>query len=762
VQQLSDEETNNLEDNNSEEFIEDELEESNPEESVPVLIDDTALEEYSSNKQVITLVKSKFKRLPRAKTKELIKFILKNFSKINMNLLIKTKSFFLFNKARVDEEGFLKIDFLKTLKTEINGKLVELGKEIKVYDEKEHKDFNVTVIDGEDCYLLDKNSKYSRVRKLTCDEDGNVRFVYDFNKKDLNLSIPDNKDTLQRCQIQILSRPIKFDYPIEFNYCCPQCFTVSKRKSYLTVSTGNRIKCEGIYFFVNPDGEQRSSMCRTPLSPDNEVSLTKDAFYYDIGYEDINGDKQTVGALSFDKYEPGFYECVMFKLNSPMKKEAFQIMDIKPIKPNVFNLPKKIKKENYIFTLQKTIDEFIKKQTGMDIYGLLPIKIALMIQYMFGLLDMRLIGSLQIVGDASTGKSTILKYYGFVLANQFNMSTNGLSISVAGLRGTPQTISLMGKEIKIVTIGYLGTFRTIHIDEAGENRELIQNLKTFLMEDNYSYDKAGATGSFHKRTAQINISENLDYHHLGMYRGTIKKAYRDESFKIEGEDKEPWNDEWDLHLPLYEYTWNPHLRKVIKDMRIDFRLKQKWWIDGYEFAVHERFPFYFYLVSEKKNDKLAKVVRDNNTRTTISENLELIKSLKSLSLKKFFNSLKKYVVGKNDYDGFVEVDKILDDYDIHADARTKVFFQSIAKVSRIINQRDNIEEQDLNLVRWFIEKMNCKLDIVETCDYNIKGSEVLNKEDEINIDKQVQRTKDNLSSGVETNIGDDFFDDPYN
>ena len=80
-------------------------------------------------------------------------------------------------------------------------------------------------------------------------------------------------------------------------------------------------------------------------------------------------------------------------------------------------------------------------------------------------------------------------------------------------------INLMGKEHKIVTTGYLGTYKSIHIDEAGENKELVQNLKTFLLEDNYSYDKAGATGIFNKRTAQANLTVQATCRRTGIGAG---------------------------------------------------------------------------------------------------------------------------------------------------------------------------------------------------------------------------------------------------
>ena len=391
--------------------------------------------------------------------------------------------------------------------------------------------------------------------------------------------------------------------------------------------------------------------------------------------------------------------------------------------------------ENYIITLQKAFDNYIKERTGMEIYGLYPIKVAMIVQTAVNYLGLKLSSNIQIVGDPSTGKSTILKYYGFLLNNHLNLSTNGLSISVAGLRGTRHAISLMGREQKIVTTGYLGTFRSIHIDEAGENKELIQNLKTFLFEDNYGYDKAGATGVFNRRSAHINLSENLDFSHLGQYRGIIRKSYKDLNIKIGEDEKEPWNESWDLHLPIFRYD-NPYLRKVIKEKRIEYQLKQQFWIDGYDYALHERFPFYFYLVNEKQDEELAKVIKGNVARDTISENLQLMRALKSDDIIEYFKSLVLYKDGNNggDADSFVEVDKILNQYGVIADSRVKEFFYNFVKVSRIINKRKEVNEEDYQMLRWIIEKINCKLDVVDTVSYDIRGPPDMKKESERDIE----------------------------
>jgi len=701
-----------------------------------IIIDDVFVKEYSSNKTLIKFIQDKFKRLSRLGAINIIKFILERKSQIHASEIVeKWKSFYHYNMGNFDEKKNLKPDVIKNLRISINGCLAEIGKEIVRYDEDKHRGFDVEKINDIDFYILDKNSSYKKVRKLTCDEGGDVMFKYDFNNPDMSLKIPSNEETLQRCQIQILSKGIKFDYPIEFEYRCPQCGNVTTMKAYETASTNNRIKCPGIFNYINAEGEPRSRVCNNSLNPDSEISLTKDAYYYDIIYEDENGSKHSVGALSFNTYEPGYYECVLFKIKNPKKTELYQIIDVKEIFSNKFEFPNKKDGENYVFTLQRAFDKFIKNQTGMEIYGLYPIKISLLLQKTISKLNLPLIGNIQIVGDASTGKSTILKYYGFLLNRHFYLSTNGLSISVAGLRGTKQTINLMGKDVKIITTGYLGTFTGIHIDEAGENKELVQNLKTFLLEDNYGYNKAEATGSVNVRIAQVNISENLDYTHLGQYRGAIRKTYKDYNIKIGIEEKEPWDENWDLHLPLHKYT-NPYLRKIIKDKRTEYKLKQLFWINAQDIALTERFPFFFYLVNEKQDDKFVEIIKGNTARNKISENLQLIKVLKSNDIETFFSDLKKYEDSPEDLKSFDKVDDIIKEYGINADARTKIFYYTVVKLSRILNKRKKVEEMDFDLLKWLIEKIGSKIDIVETVDYKINGPPDL--ETERKIDEKIE------------------------
>ena len=745
---MTDEIDNVLPNEEEVEEIEEEVEE--------IIFNENFIRDCAADKRVIRFISKYFNnRLNRKSAIKLITKILDRQTNIHIkDLTSKWKGLLQYNKGKFEKNKKIKNDELKHLRMTLNGFLLEIGKEVQEYDEKQHT-FKIEKTNGEKFFVLDKTALYKKVRNLTCDEGGDVLFKYDFDTPDIKLSYPVNDDLLQRCNIQILSDGVKFDYQIEDYFNCPQCGTITKKKVYETASTNHRIGCEGTYHYIAPaTGDSKAKICGKVLSPDNEIGITKDAFYYDVAFEATDGTRRIASAISFKECTPGFYEGVIFKIKNPNKTEICQIMDTKEILNNKIELPEKVEGENYLITLQKSFDNFIKNNTKMEIYGLYPIKIAMIIQTLINILGFSLISNIQIVGDASTGKSTVLKYYSFLLNNQYNLSSNGLSISIPALRGTKVAITLMGREQKIITQGYLGTYKSIHIDEAAENDILIQNLKTFLLEDNYGYDKAGATGIFHKRTAHINISQNINNMHLSIYRSLIRKKYKDENIEIEGEQKLPWDENWDLHLPLNDYE-NSYLFKAIKDVRTDFYMKQRWWIDGVDYALHQRFPFNYYLVNKKQNEKLREIIKGNVSRGIISDNLELIKALKTEDIYNFFKSLNKYLECKYDIVAFNEVDRILKDYGIVSDSRTDTFFYNIVKISRIINQRFKYTEEDFHILKFIIESIDKKLDVSDTCSYEINGPPDLGivEARDNKIEDSIKEVDD---TGVEFGLPDDF------
>ncbi len=695
--------------------------------------DNNAIKKWSHDAKLIKRVTSRhFKYLSYKDCMKVIKLFLKGDSLnskvyFNRNDISKSKKMHHHNMGKFDDDGFIKPLIYEHIKKDI-------FKYISMREIKENKfitGLNEDNITDDNTYWIDKDLSFEVFRKLVCDEKTDYKIKHDFDKSKLKIQTIDKSDSdVQRFYIDILFERVSFSFHTDYVYVCDECGSRTNKKMYEITTKNKTHSCKNEILTENAKGEPRIKVCNNVMYPDYHLCETKDAFFYDLNYEDIDGKYSSIQGVSFTPLKPGKYEAVGFARSNSDGRGIIYMVDVKEPEPNVFLIPEKTD-ENYIFPLINTIDSFIKKQTGLEIYGMLPIKAALILQTMINILSEKLNYNCMIVGDPSTGKSLILKYYSAVLNNYNNITTNGISVSIPGLRGTRSNINLFGREIKIVTPGLLGTYRSIHIDEAGENRELVQHLKTFLLEDNYSYDKAGGTGTTNKRTAHINVSENLDYNHVGQYRGAIRKAYKDLMVTIEGENKEEWDESWDLYKPIHMYD-NPYLRKIIREKRLEFQMKKIWWIDGHDFALHERFPFYFYLATEKEFIKLKNVQKENASRKILSEKLEITRALYTDVLENFFRSLSDYKEGNGDIDAFDDLDKILDAYNLHLDARTREMYYKLLTYSRILNKRKNFHKMDFELVEWFIENTNVKVDVADISTYKLIGppskNEIKNQE----------------------------------
>jgi len=682
------------------------------------------IENYSMDSRITGFCKKElFRFLSTDDAKKLIVYLLNGRGPdgevyFKREHLSTSRKFIQYNKSSFDKDKGYRI--FSEIYKDIREKLFRFIKELLTKEENFRQGLKRgEITEDEKIYWINKEATFEMYRKLVIDEMGDCTVKYDFEKPDLEISSPELNNTIQRININIVSSGVNFGYPLEYTYYCRQCNTRTTAKVYEVMSnTKNGITCPGIYTYTNADGELKSRICKSFLYPDNELHKAKQAYFYESNYEE-EGQQKSAQAISFMNISPGKYEAIVYNLPGN-KTTTFQIVDVKKPETNMFKLPKHKDSENYLFTLQKSMDNYIEEKTGVRIYGLNPIKCALILQTLANHLKERLSLNVMIVGDPSTGKSLVLKYYPFLLNHYYNLSSNGLSISVPGLRGTRSTINLFGKDIKIVTVGHLGSYRSIHIDEAGENKELVQNLKSFLLEDNYSYDKAGSVGVSSRRTAHVNVSQNLDYEHVGQYRGAIRKAYKDLNMTMDGIEKEDWDESWDLFLPIHKYE-NPQLRKVIREKRIEFKQKMVFWIDGLDYALHERFPFYFYLVNEKPNSELDEVISLNGSRTILTENLEILRAVYTDEIEKFFKGLVEYKHSKGDIEAFKKVRQIVKEYGFVFDARTLIIFQTILRFSRIINCRDEYKDMDFDVVRWYLEKTNVKIDVTETNDYHIQG-----------------------------------------
>ena len=174
---------------------------------------------YRATQEVVDYVKSRFVRIQKPYVVKLIRKVLNLQTRIHIDELTKApKSFYQYNMGKFDNDKYLKADFVKILRIEIVGYISDLGKELKEHEGPKLKSKN---INGVEYYLVDERTMYNKVRQFLCDEGGKANFKYGFESGKLKSKPPYNSMLLQRCNIQILSIPVKFDYPVEYIYACP-------------------------------------------------------------------------------------------------------------------------------------------------------------------------------------------------------------------------------------------------------------------------------------------------------------------------------------------------------------------------------------------------------------------------------------------------------------------------------------------------------------------------------------------------------------
>jgi len=93
---------------------------------------------------------------------------------------------------------------------------------------------------------------------------------------------------------------------------------------------------------------------------------------------------------------------------------------------------------------------------------------------------------------------------------------------------------------------------------------------------------------------------------------------------------------------------------------------------------------------------------------------------------------------------FKKIPAILKEYHVeNISSRTISFYADILKISRILNKRTEINEQDYTLLKYIIENTNCKLDVKDIIKYELKGpsfksdNTVIHKKElnELNVNK---------------------------
>ena len=704
----------------------------------------------SSNEQVTKYIKKQFSRMDNTSAKNLADIILKN-QQIEIEVRhFKTKyeSFVDRNKQRFiqSEDGrhFLKQDFIQKIKQELIKILKDIGASIQYIEDDTDEKWCKSQIGGKEVYEVNKHTTFQQLREKVDEEGKDAMFRYSFKKADLHPGKYENVNNLQMIDVHINDNGEYFGFPLKYTYNCPECGHTFEKMEHEVSSTNNKFKCENIIETENSKGEPAFKRCATPLSPDINQTETKDSYIHNISFLDQEDKMQKAEAITFLNLPKGYLRVVLLKIPRPYDQQLVFVVDYEPIEREELPMPQKKEDEHYIFTLIKAIDQYIEDMTGYTHFGFLPMKISMILQLMSRYNEaFKKNFHLSLSGEMSSGKSQFARYWGLCLYSQHCWSSNATSISIPKLRGTMESFHLFGKDHRYQYRGLLGEIDLLIIDEVKENLEVKNNLKQYLLEGTYEYSKAGSNNQTYPRTSQVIITQNIDTKHLDRYGKTVREQYMNATMNAPDSEqrKPPWDPTTDLTLPLFEYN-NPYLKYSIKKVRDLYAKNQINWIDGSELALKQRFYFYYYLGSSKKSDELTKVIRKNNTRKIISNNIELMRILSCNNLKEKFKNSTHLMKGENDLEYFEKVDKILEVYGKRTDARTQEMSYNLLQMLRIIDERNHCTDKDLEILTYIIENVDNKTEVADTNKYEIRGVR------DINID-------DNFKTNLTETIGEE-------
>jgi len=693
------------------------------------------------NEKLIELVKKQIIRLTSKGALDLIKLILAEQKiEIQVKEFAKNYKYIVQRNSKIIEEKnnkyYLSIIFINELKEKL---LTVLKKKeqasIKTIEDEE--EWTKKKIDGIDAYEVTQYTTFQDIREKLCDEGKDIEFKYRFNKPDLNIGSFKDKSNLQLVEAHITDSGQTFGYPLAYIYTCDQCGAKHERDEYKVASnTQNKINCDNLIESEDTKGNIKLKKCNNPLYPDKVRTLIKKSYIYNIVLIDENNEQEKSEAISFKPIPKGLTQVVVTKISKVYGGNMVLIVDYKEMEKNQLIIPEKNNYEHKIFTYIKTIDKYIYKNTRYKHYGYLPVKIATMIQFVArNLKPIKNNYHISLLGTRSSGKSYFARYWATALYAENSLITNATSISIPKLRGTMESFQLFGKDHRYQYRGLLGEKNLIVIDEVKENKDVKDNLKQYLLEDNYDYNKQGGNNLIYTRTAQLIVTQNADVKHLDNYAQKVRDNYYDITTQIPSKEnpeqtipKPRWEDSEDLTLPIHEYR-NVYLRMAIKATRDEYERNQINWIDGSELALKQRFFFDFFLSSEKMTEELKETIKENSANNPTTDTIELIKTLGAENLARYFQEKEELLKGKNDLDYFDKVEEILKKYNKKIDARTLTMSNDIIRIIRIIDEREYCTEEDLKIFEYLISNIDNKIEIADTNEFKVKSLEVIQAEE---------------------------------
>ena len=692
------------------------------------------IDEISAHEELIKFIKKQFNKIDTQSSIKLARLLLtrqidievKSFKRVYSTFITKNPKKIYDDNSSGKVKHYIEKEFVEELTKKVYTLLKSIGTPLLDIDEDDSK-WSLSKIDGVDAFEVTNPTTFQNIREKANREGKHVQFRYDFSQIKKNTENYENKLTTQVIDVHVNDSGEVFDYPLLYYYKCPICSQLSKRFEFEVTSVANKHKCTTLI-----PAEPKSKTCNTLLSPDTTRTETKTCFIYKISFVDKAGNNCKAEAISFVSLPRGYLQVALQKIPNSYGQIFLHIVDYKPIKKEPMLLPTRKKDEHYLFTMVDSVQEHILEKTGYEHFGFLSMKMSILLEmaarYNMGFLNNFSMG---LTGAKSSGKSQFAKYWGITLYSDHSLATMSTSISIPKLRGTMETFNLFGKEHRFQYRGLFAEKDLIVIDELKENPDVKNNLKQYLLEVNFDYSKAGGSSQTHKRNCHVIATQNVDTRHLDKYCKDIKNLYKSDNIKLIEDNDEPkksWDPTEDLTLPLVVYK-NVYLRYSIKKIRAEYERNEINWIDGSEMALKQRFFFYYFLGSDKTSKDLTMTIRANAMRDIISDNTEISKIMDPSLYRKYFESLEKYNKGTNDAEYFDKVDDMLDKYEKRQDARTKSMMYSLLKLIRIVDGRNYCTTKDLEIFQFILESLDNKVEIADTNEFKIHGHYKDNSDD---------------------------------
>lgn len=558
-------------------------------------------------------------------------------------------------------------------------------------------------------------SKFDDIIEWLKDADsGKVMFSIEPDCKDIERSEHIKKtDDIQvlKADVRLSAHSAIREYILGHNFVCNSC----GRRFFLPVevseSYSGGIPCNGT-IEIGEGEETRFTQCRDRQKCVDSRAVSLSVFCYTATVI-YNGMERSLEIYSLKEIKGADCELYGYVKITPKTCEMFVMNVEEPPRP-VFEMPELTGTKNALIEIVEAIDKKLGEH-GVHIEGLLPMKIAMLIQAIN-----KYCGNhepdihIQFIGKAATGKTTLMREYGrFLYGNKF-VFLSGNNVSKSGLFGTE---AFPGS---LPTVGLANIYDFVVIDEMAADNDLRETIKTNLSEDAVASGKMNSDGNPVRRTAQFGFSENPSYKHANRYAKNVEKNFLSIPFrKFNEKDIGFFDPDVNKNMHITHYIDDPAMLWSVVKSRKHVEGNNTSWVDGNSLPLTSRMPlsFVFEFVDRKQYKEHTlkyhkPVERVDNTNVT--------KNVRTyFDTAPFWRQMRERMKEHNIIDEESQtrynqiVTTLLEEqaYNMEHIARGAKIWDRILLFSASFNGHDTITESDMQFVKYLISLSRNGIDI---------------------------------------------------